>query len=131
MGRKSGRNRPHQPKGEAGARRRKADSVLDRIGQQIVSGEIAPGERLPTEMELTRQHRISRPSLREALNALGRKGLVEARARRGTVALGKERWDVLDPDLLRWMAAAPPDPEFLIVLLEARMIFEPAAARFA
>jgi GntR family transcriptional regulator, galactonate operon transcriptional repressor len=129
MGRKTGRQRP--PSRTGGARPRKADSVLDRIGQQIVSGDIAPGERLPTEMELTRQHRISRPSLREALNALAHKGLVEARARRGTLALGKEHWDVLDPDLLRWMAAAPPDPEFLIVLLEARMIFEPAAARLA
>ena len=131
MGRKSGQSRARTPVRAAGGRRRKADSVLDRIGQQIVAGAIAPGERLPTEMELTRQYRISRPSLREALNALARKGLVEARARRGTVALGKQHWDVLDPDLLRWMAAAPPDPEFLIVLLEARMIFEPAAARLA
>jgi GntR family transcriptional regulator, galactonate operon transcriptional repressor len=111
--------------------RRKADGVLDRIGQQIVSGQVASGDRLPTEMELAHQLGISRPSLREALNALARKGLVEARARRGTTALGKERWDVLDPDVLRWMASAPPDPEFLIVLLEARTIFEPAAARLA
>lgn len=131
MGRKTERSRLQLPTRAPGTRPRKADSALDRIGQQIVSGEIAPGARLPTEMELTRQHRISRPSLREALNALARKGLVEARARRGTVALGKAHWDVLDPDLLRWMAAAPPDPEFLIVLLEARMIFEPAAARLA
>jgi GntR family galactonate operon transcriptional repressor len=112
-------------------RRRKADGVLDRIGQQIVSGQVASGDRLPTEMELARRLGISRPSLREALNALSRKGLVEARARRGTTALGKELWDFLDPDVLRWMAAAPPDPEFLIVLLEARNIFEPAAARLA
>jgi GntR family galactonate operon transcriptional repressor len=111
--------------------RRKADSVLDRIGQQIVSGHLAPGHRLPTEMELARQLGISRPSLREALMALARKGLVEARARRGTTALGKEHWDVLDPDVLRWMASAPPDPAFLIVLLEARNLFEPAAARLA
>lgn len=130
MGRKSGRTSARATRGP-GTRQRKADSALDRIGQQIVSGTVAAGEQLPTEMELTRQLRISRPSVREALNALARKGLVEARARRGTLALGKERWDVLDPDVLRWMATAPPDPEFLIVLLEARMIFEPAAARLA
>ena len=111
--------------------RRKADGVLDGIGQQIVSGRVAPGHRLPTEVELARRFGVSRPSLREALMALARKGLVEARARRGTTALGKEHWDFLDPDVLRWMAAAPPDPEFLIVLLEARNIFEPAAARLA
>ena len=38
---------------------------------------------------------------------------------------------MLDPDILRWMAAGPPDEEFLIGLLEARLILEPAAARLA
>jgi DNA-binding FadR family transcriptional regulator len=125
-----GRSRAIRAKPRADGRR-KADAVLDRIGQQIVSGHFAPGQRLPTEAELARQFGVSRPSLREALTALARKGLLEARARRGTTALAKDRWDVLDPDVLRWMVAAPPDPEFLIVLLEARTIFEPAAARLA
>ena len=53
------------------------------------------------------------------------------RARRGTSVLAKAQWDVLDPDILRWMAAGPPDEEFLIALLEARTILEPAAARLA
>lgn len=111
--------------------RRKADDVLDRLGAQILAGGFAPGERLPTEAELVRQFGVSRPSLREGLKALARKGLVESRTRRGTVVLPKETWDVLDPDVLRWMAGAPPDPEFLIGLLEARTVFEPAAARLA
>jgi DNA-binding FadR family transcriptional regulator len=111
--------------------RRKADGVLDRLGLQIVSGRYPPGRRLSTEEELASRLRISRPSLREALAALGRKGLVEARTRRGTIALGREHWDLLDRDVLRWMAEAPPDREFLIGLVEARAIFEPAAARLA
>ena len=45
--------------------------------------------------------------------------------------LAKSQWDMLDPDILRWMAAGPPDEEFLIGLLEARLILEPAAARLA
>lgn len=110
---------------------RKADGVLDRLGTQILAGRFAPGQRLPTEAELGQQFGVSRPSLREGLKALTRKGLVESRTRRGTIVLGKDYWDVLDPDVLRWMAAAPPDPEFLIGLLEARTIFEPAAARLA
>lgn len=129
---KTGRPRSGQGQKRAGAGwRRKADGVLDEIGQQIVSGQLGPGERLPTEAQLAQQLGVSRPSLREALTALARKGLVEPRARRGTLALPKDRWDVLDPDVLRWMVVAPPDPEFLIVLLEARTIFEPAAARLA
>ncbi|HEY3077598.1 MAG TPA: FadR/GntR family transcriptional regulator [Burkholderiales bacterium] len=109
----------------------KAESVLDKLGHRIVAGRYAPGARLPTEDELARKLRISRPSLREGLKALARKGLVESRTRRGTIALGRSHWDVLDHDVLRWMAAAPPDHEFLIGLVEARQVFEPAAARLA
>ena len=111
--------------------RRKADAVLAELGQGVVTGRYAAGQRLPTEEELTHELGVSRPSLREGLKALARKGLVESRTRRGTIALGKEHWDVLDADVLAWMALAPPDHEFLIGLLEARRIFEPAAARLA
>ena len=122
--------------GASGARRpatrqRKADGVLDKLGQRVVTGRYAAGERLPTEEALTRELGVSRPSVREGLQALARKGLVESRTRRGTIALGKEHWDVLDHDVLEWMALAPPDHEFLIGLVEARSIFEPAAARLA
>jgi GntR family galactonate operon transcriptional repressor len=110
---------------------RKSDAVLDKIGLAIVSGRYLPGDRLPTEDELARKLRVSRPSLREGLKALARKGLVESRTRRGTIALGRDQWDVLDRDVLRWTAQAPPDHEFLIGLIEARSIFEPAAAKLA
>jgi GntR family galactonate operon transcriptional repressor len=111
--------------------RSKADGVLDRLGRQVAAGRFPPGQRVPTEEELVRKLGISRPSVREGLKALARKGLVESRARRGTVVLDKGNWDVLDPDVLRWMAAAPPDYAFLISLIELRAIMEPAAARLA
>ncbi len=122
---KTGRRRAN------GGWRRKADDVLDALGLAIIAGRYAPGARLPTEEELGRQLKVSRPSLREGLTALVRKGLVETRTRRGTIVLGRDRWDLLDSDVLRWMANAPPDPEFLISLLEARTIFEPAGAKLA
>jgi DNA-binding FadR family transcriptional regulator len=111
--------------------RGKADRVLDRLGQAIVAGRYAAGDRLPTEDELARKLGVSRPSLREGLKALARKGLVEARTRRGTIALGRERWDALDADVLRWTASSPPDHAFLLSLIELRSIMEPAAARLA
>src|SRR5258706_2331555 len=111
--------------------RSKADGVLDRLGRQVVAGRFLPGGRVPTEEELVRRLRISRASVREGLKALVRKGLVESRARRGTVVRGRENWDILDPDVLRWMAAAPPDYAFLMSLVELRAIMEPAAARLA
>lgn len=111
--------------------RSKADGLVDRLGQQVVDGRFPPGARVPTEEELVRKLRISRPSVREGLKALVRKGLVDSRARRGTVVRPKEHWDILDPDVLRWMAAAPPDHAFLMSLIELRSVMEPAAARLA
>ena len=109
----------------------KADTVLDKLGHAIVGGRYASGERLPTEDELARKLKVSRPSLREGLKALARKGLVESRTRRGTIALGRQHWDALDADVLRWTAASPPDHAFLLSLIELRSIMEPAAARLA
>jgi DNA-binding FadR family transcriptional regulator len=111
--------------------RGKADRVLDRLGLAIVGGRYAAGDRLPTEDELARRLGVSRPSLREGLKALARKGLVESRTRRGTIALARERWDQLDADVLRWSASSPPDQAFLLSLIELRSIMEPAAARLA
>ena len=111
--------------------RRKPERVLDRLGQAIVAGRYAAGAKLPTEDDLARKLGVSRPSLREGLKALARKGLIESRTRRGTIALGRERWDVLDSDVLRWTAASPPNHAFLLSLIELRAIMEPAAARLA
>ncbi len=112
-------------------RRFKSEHVVEALGHRIVCGTLAAGEMLPTEAELAQSMRLSRPSLREGLRALALKGLVNARTRRGTTVNSKEHWDVLDPDVLRWLAAAPPDPAFFMDLLDVRTIFEPAAARIA
>lgn len=112
-------------------RRFKSEDVIDALGMKIVSGELAPGALLPTETRLAQSLGLSRPSLREALRALARKGLVDARTRRGTLVNDKFHWNVLDADVLRWIAAAPPDPAFFMDLLDLRVIFEPAAARLA
>ena len=123
------RRRPVAPR--AGVRRLKSEHVADVLGVKIVSGVLAPGALLPTEAELARELGISRPSLREGLRALAQKGLVEGRTRRGTTVNARTRWNVLDPDVLRWLAEAPPDPAFFMDLLDVRAIVEPAAARLA
>jgi GntR family transcriptional regulator, galactonate operon transcriptional repressor len=113
------------------ASRRKADGATHTLGQRIVDGRLRAGELLPTEAVLGRKLRMSRPSLREGLRRLADKGLVESRTRRGTMVCPKSRWNILDSDVLRWMADAPADHEYLMALLELRTIIEPAAARLA
>ena len=62
------------------SRRLKSEVVIDSLGLKIVSGELAPGEILPTEADLAESLGLSRPSLREDLRALAIKGLVRARS---------------------------------------------------
>jgi len=57
--------------------------VADQIRQQIVKGELAEGERLPPEDELTVQFGVARTTLREALRVLESQGLVAIRRGRG------------------------------------------------
>lgn len=58
--------------------------VKEAILKRIVSGELCPGDRLPTEDEMIRSHRVSRITVRRALELLQHDGLVERFARKGT-----------------------------------------------
>jgi DNA-binding FadR family transcriptional regulator len=57
--------------------------IADQIRALIESGEVAHGARLPGERELSRQLKVSRPSLREALIALEIEGLLEVKVGSG------------------------------------------------
>jgi GntR family transcriptional regulator, sialic acid-inducible nan operon repressor len=58
-------------------RRKLYQEVLDRLQQRIRSGELAPGDHLPSERELMDLYGVGRPAVREALQALARSGIVE------------------------------------------------------
>lgn len=57
--------------------------VAQQIEDMIRAGKIGPGERLPSERELSTQLGVSRPSVREAMVALEISGLVEIRTGSG------------------------------------------------
>jgi len=59
-----------------------AELTVHRLRAEILSGALAPGERL-VEERLTRRFGTSRAPLREALRLLGEQGLVEHLPRRG------------------------------------------------
>ncbi|MTJ83411.1 MAG: FadR family transcriptional regulator [Telmatospirillum sp.] len=56
-----------------------ARQIAENIREAILTGQIKVGERLPTEDDLARRFRVSRPTIREALKRLAAQHLVQAR----------------------------------------------------
>jgi DNA-binding LacI/PurR family transcriptional regulator len=65
-------------------------ALRDTIRDQILAGALADGALLPTEAELGARHQVSRVTVRKALDALKREGIVQSEQGRGTrVTLGR------------------------------------------
>ncbi len=60
-------------------------AVQEAIKNYIIKNKLKPGDRLPTEQELTRQLGVSRTSLREALKALQALGILDIKPGEGTI----------------------------------------------
>lgn len=106
--------------------------VVEALGRQIASGRFKPGETLPREELLGREHAVSRTVLRESIKVLSGKGMVRTARRHGTRVCAFEDWHLLDPDVIRWHA--PGTPMAARIRTEAgvmRWIIEPEAARLA
>ncbi|MGH2955215.1 MAG: FadR/GntR family transcriptional regulator [Solirubrobacterales bacterium] len=102
--------------------------VAEQLREAILRGELAPGEALPTERELSESFGASRASVREALRALQAQGFVDGGGApaRTVVAdeLGPGTRDAL-VNMLRLVRVPLED------LLELRILVEAAALRRA
>ena len=94
------------------------EQIAERLADDIRSGVLAPGERLPSERDLARTLEVSRASVREALASLALQGVVETRHGAGTFVVG------LPP-------SEPPHDASPSAVLEARLALEPQVARLA
>jgi len=61
-----------------------SDVILEQLENMIIEGSLQPGQKLPPERELAVQFDVSRPSLREAIQKLEAKGLVNRKQGGGT-----------------------------------------------
>ncbi len=114
-----------------GPGRRLHGAIAQKLGVAILSGQYAPGDKLSGEVAFSEELNVSRSAYREAVQVLTAKGLVESRPKAGTSVLPRNRWNLLDPDVLAWAFAGEPDTQFVRDLFELREIVEPAAASLA
>ena len=104
--------------------------IADRLRAQIVSGELRPGERLPSERELAGSLNVSRGALREAAGSWKRPGS----SRSGTDSvrsLPKRMPRCAWPTRSRRRPPASVDRRAILELYDIRRMLEPQAAALA
>jgi DNA-binding FadR family transcriptional regulator len=106
-------------------------SIANDIGVAVVTGTYSAANPIPVEAELCKQYGASRTVLREAVKMLTAKGLLGARPKRGTWVEDEERWNLLDPDVLRWLLERKFSMELLVEFTQIRLAVEPVAATLA
>jgi len=112
-------------------RRSVPDEVFDQVLDEVVDGEIAAGESLPSERRLAEVLGVSRPAVREALQRMAATRLVEVRHGGATTVRDFKRYAGLDllPRLL--VRRGELDPDVARSVLEARLAVGPAVAALA
>ncbi|MGV1681692.1 FadR/GntR family transcriptional regulator [Sphingopyxis sp. NJF-3] len=105
--------------------------IVHDLGKAIVTEQFTPASGFPVEAELCQQYNASRPVVREAVKMLTAKGLLRARQRAGTVVESESNWNLLDPDVLKWLLERDFSIDLLIDFTEMRMSIEPRAAGLA
>lgn len=108
---------------------RASEDVVEQIEQVILSGQLQPGDRLPSERELAEQFGLSRMTIRDALRILESTGFIEIKLGAGGGAFIREpNFDPLSNSLssmLKFKKAT------ILELAEARKIVETATAELA
>jgi DNA-binding FadR family transcriptional regulator len=104
--------------------------VLDLLGLAICAGDLASGSVVRIE-QLQERYRVSRSVVREAIRVLASMGMVASRRRVGVQVLPATKWNLYDPQVIRWRLASPARVAQLRSLTELRTAVEPEAARLA
>lgn len=104
-----------------------AQQVVELILGRIRTGELQPGQKLPTERELAVQLGVGRPSLREGLRALAILRVVDIRQGDGLFVSQLLPEDLLEP-LSFFLSLGPHSMD---QLFEARIVYESGIAGIA
>lgn len=101
-----------------------ADQIYGRILELIASGQMAEGEKLPSEHQISARFSVSRPVVREALLRLREDGFVAARHGVGSFVRRRPPQGLIEH-------ARADDVAGLMRCMEARLAVEAATARHA
>ncbi len=105
-----------------------ADLILEQILNLLKSGELSPGERLPSEYELQKAFSVTKQQLKTAFKRLELYGVIETKPQSGTFI--SNIYSKILEGLVRNIIALDDATDFM-ELYEARLILEVRAAELA
>lgn len=106
---------------------RLSSDIARQIEQAIREGRYLPGDSLPSERELTKIFKVSRPILREALRILEFQGFISIEQGRGSFIKDPSS-DILNVPLRAWILE---NKDYVQEYYEARLAIEPVCAALA
>ena len=101
--------------------------IVDQIREQIESGRLKTGERLPPERELCQKFGTSRASMREAFSVLETLGMIESRSGQGNFIRADASQVPIDGEFFKSLLKDH-DP---FEIYETRLEIEPSMAAYA
>ena len=105
----------------------RVEEVRERLLAAIGSGRLQPGERLPAERTLARDLGVSRNVLREAVESLAARHLLEKRQGAGVFVAEFSASALVQPSELAILVG----PASLRSIIQARLVIEPSVAALA
>lgn len=112
-------------------RQKLSDQVFDRLWQMIQSGELNPGDAMPSERALMERFAVGRPAVREALQMMANKGVISishgerSKVNKLTAGIAFDQVD----DIAKLLLSS--DPSNLEHLKQLRKILEVSSAQIA
>ncbi len=102
-------------------------NIIQDIVELIMSGQLKPNDRLPTERDLSQKYNVSRGRIREALRGLSTVGLIDIKVGSGSFVRDNSHW--VNSNAISWLFRAS-DISF-DDLFEVRDILEKAVLKKA
>jgi GntR family transcriptional regulator, transcriptional repressor for pyruvate dehydrogenase complex len=96
------------------------EQIIETFKQSIIHGDLRPGQRLPSELELSRQLGVGRSAVRESMKVLQALGVITIRQGDGTYIVDSASPKMLSPLVFAVMLEAG----MTIELFELRVLIE-------
>ncbi len=103
------------------------EGIIKQLLDLIKSGELKPGDKLPTERDLAIQLNVSRTAIREALRTMEMMGFISSKVGAGTYIKKITMDNVIEP----FSGILSQDKKLIIELIDVRMLLESEVVKLA